>query len=74
MSADNYGTEIPRFFPKSLSRESQGACRGELISWLGLLFLLELGAQASISLLSMTPIKETEVKFLHDDRQSDVEC
>lgn len=74
MSVDNYGAEIACFLLKSVSRVLQKVCREELISWLSLLFLLELGAQTSISLLSMTPIKEIEVKFLHDDRQSDVEC
>lgn len=68
MSVDNYGAETTRFLLKSLSRVLQRVCREELSSWLSLLFLLELGAQTSISLLSMTPIKETEVKFLHDDR------
>lgn len=68
MSVDNYGAETARFLLKSLSRVLQRVCREDLISWLSLLFLLELGAQISISLLSMTPIKETEVKFLHDDR------
>lgn len=64
----------PPFLTQVTHRVLQRVCRERLISWLSLLLLLELGAQTSISLLSMTPIKETEVKSLHDDRQSDVEC